>query len=218
MQGDSNSLKILEVELDADEEIPQFVSFKGENYDKEFTVTDSSVIERIYSAFGQEAFYCIRSGKIGFSGTLIYDAKLEYAQRVHKEQRMLTRAYKTILGHWDMATAPILNDQDIEIEPIVKAIDNINISSIPTDVLKDLTANERREMIGFGPINDTNNEQQLLCEKLGVGGTQSMISVMSDVTLTVSQKSALLEILFGLTSDQVTEIFPESHEHTIDNS
>ena len=131
---------------------------------------------------------------------------------------MLTRAYKTILGHWDMATAPILNDQDIEIEPIVKAIDNINISSIPTDVLKDLTANERREMIGFGPINDTNNEQQLLCEKLGVGGTQSMISVMSDVTLTVSQKSALLEILFGLTSDQVTEIFPESHEHTIDNS
>ena len=122
LQGDSNSLKILEVELDADEEIPQFVSFNGENYDKEFTVTDSSVIERIYSAFGQEAFYCIRSGKIGFSGTLIYDAKLEYAQRVHKEQRMLTRAYKTILGHWDMATAPILNDQDIEIEPIVKAV------------------------------------------------------------------------------------------------
>ena len=65
LQGDTNSLKMLEVEISSDEEKPEFVDLSSKNYDKEFSVTDASVVERIYSAYGQEPWYCIRIGKIG---------------------------------------------------------------------------------------------------------------------------------------------------------
>ena len=54
LQGDVNANKILEVEIESEEEEPKFVPITTQNYDKEFTVTDASVVERIYSAYGQE--------------------------------------------------------------------------------------------------------------------------------------------------------------------
>ena len=74
LQGDTNSNKLLDVTLEADEEKPEFVPIASQNYDKEFTVTDASVVERIYSAYGQEPWYCIRIGKVGFSGDILEDA------------------------------------------------------------------------------------------------------------------------------------------------
>ena len=54
LQGDTNAAKIMEVTLENDEEKPEIVNMNSQNYDKEFTVTDASVVERIYSAYGQE--------------------------------------------------------------------------------------------------------------------------------------------------------------------
>lgn len=50
LQGDTNCGKIMEVTLENDEEKPEVVNLNSTNYDKEFTVTDASVVERIYSA------------------------------------------------------------------------------------------------------------------------------------------------------------------------
>lgn len=52
--------------MESDEEKPEFLDISPKNYDKDFTVTDASVVERVYSAFGQEPWYCIRIGKVGF--------------------------------------------------------------------------------------------------------------------------------------------------------
>ena len=41
LQGDTNSLKMLEVEISSDEEKPEFVDLSSKNYDKEFSVTDA---------------------------------------------------------------------------------------------------------------------------------------------------------------------------------
>ena len=54
LQGDTNAGKIMEVTLESDEEKPEIINLNSQNYDKEFTVTDASVVERIYSAYGQE--------------------------------------------------------------------------------------------------------------------------------------------------------------------
>ena len=63
-QGDENTAKILAVEVENEEDEPKVVAFPTKNFDKEFSVTDSSVIERIYAQFHQELFYSIRIGKI----------------------------------------------------------------------------------------------------------------------------------------------------------
>lgn len=100
LQGDTESCKLLEVILENDEQAPQVVPFPNANYDKEFSVTEESTAERIYSAFGQEPWYCLRKGKIGFSGTILEDAFTYYNSVVYKYQRMIERAFADIMSRW----------------------------------------------------------------------------------------------------------------------
>ena len=114
-QGDEKSNKILYVEVENDEDVPQVVSFPTRNYDKEFSTTDTSVTERIYSQFHQELFYAIRIGKLGFSGQVIQDAYEYYASEVTNEQRFISRAFSRLFTYWyDKAMA----NADFTIEPL----------------------------------------------------------------------------------------------------
>ena len=99
-QGDENTSKILYVELENDEDKPEVVQFPTRNYDKEFSVTDTSVVERIYAQFHQELFYSIRIGKLGFSGDVMRDAYQYYAGEVTNEQRFIERAFERISAYW----------------------------------------------------------------------------------------------------------------------
>ena len=72
--GDTNTGAIMDITLESDEDKPEFVGFRGENYDKEFTETDKRTTTQIYTAFKQEPWLCIRSGKVGFGGDVIADA------------------------------------------------------------------------------------------------------------------------------------------------
>lgn len=113
LQGDTNAGKLLEVTLNADEEKPEFVDLNTKNYDKEFSVTDASVVERIYSAYGQEPWYCIRVGKLGFSGDVLEDAFEYYNSIVSRQQRMIERAFQKIFGYWFEMANPT-NDYSVQ--------------------------------------------------------------------------------------------------------
>lgn len=113
LQGDTNAGKLMEITLENDEEKPEVVHLNAQNYDKEFTVTDSSVIERIYSAFGQEAWYCIRIGKVGFSGDILEDAFEYYNSIVNKQQRLIERTFRVIFNYWHTPVA-----DDFSVEPL----------------------------------------------------------------------------------------------------
>lgn len=115
LQGDTKASKIIEVTLDSDEEKPEFVEFNSKNYDKDFTVTDASVVERIYSAFGQEPWYCIRIGKVGFSGDILEDAFEYYNSIVNRSQRTIERAMQKIFDCWYEDVNPA---KDYSVEPL----------------------------------------------------------------------------------------------------
>lgn len=116
LQGDINASKILEVQIESDEERPEFVEMNTKNYDKEFSVTEASVVERIYSAFGQEPWYCIRIGKMGFSGDILRDAFDYYNSIVSKQQRMLERVFDRIFGYWFEVANP---SGDYSVKPLI---------------------------------------------------------------------------------------------------
>ena len=99
-QGDETSNVLISLTVANDEEKPEIVEFPVKNFDKDFEVTDKSVVERIYSAFEQEPFLCIRSGKLGFSGTTIHDCYSYYSSLVSKEQRLIERAFSKIFDNW----------------------------------------------------------------------------------------------------------------------
>lgn len=116
IQGDTNVGKIMEVTVEADEEKPEIINLDSKNYDKEFTVTDSSVTERIYSAFGQEPWYCIRIGKVGFSGDILYDAFEYYNSIVSRQQRFIERAISKIFKNWFEVACP---SGDYSVKPLI---------------------------------------------------------------------------------------------------
>ena len=118
-------MKILEVEITTEEEKPEFIPLKSNNYDKEFTVTDASTVERIYSAYGQEPWYCIRIGKVGFSGDILEDAFEYYNSIVSKQQRMIERAFQKIFEGWFEVVNPT---NDFSIQPL-KYVRNAKVSN-----------------------------------------------------------------------------------------
>jgi hypothetical protein len=122
-QGDENSSKIMNVTLENDEDVPQVIPFPTKNIDKEFSTTDSSVIERIYAQFHQELFYSIRIGKLGFSGDVMRDAFEYYAGEVTNEQRFIERGFERLFRHW---VDPLLANANFSIQPTkyISAEDN----------------------------------------------------------------------------------------------
>lgn len=121
LQGDQNALKILDITVETKEEMPEFLTFHGTNYDKEFTQTAEETKDSIYAAFGQEGWLAIRNGKVGFSGTLVADVEKDYAKRQVKLQKALTRAYFALLSVWTsqnpLPELPTL--QGLQIVPLV---------------------------------------------------------------------------------------------------
>ena len=111
-QGDENASKIMAVELESMEDKPEVIPFPSRNFDKDFSVSEQSVIERIYAQFHQELFYSIRIGKLGFSGAVMQDAYEYYAGEVTNEQRFIARGLSAIFSHW------YINDYDTYIQPL----------------------------------------------------------------------------------------------------
>lgn len=99
-QGDTNVGKILEVTLENDESKPEFEQFRAQNYDREFEVSEKSVTERIYAAFGQEAWFSARLGKVGFTGEILSSAFACYNSEMRKYQRFLQRVFKRVSSYW----------------------------------------------------------------------------------------------------------------------
>lgn len=104
-QGDEMGNVLISLTVENDEDKPEILEFPTKNFDKDFDVTDRSVVERIYCAFEQDPFLCIRNGKLGFSGTTIHDCYSYYASLVSKEQRIIERALHRIFEHWHQPLA-----------------------------------------------------------------------------------------------------------------
>lgn len=119
LQGDTESVNIMEVTVGTKEEIPEFLTMRGNNYDKDFTNTSAETKDCIYSAFGQEGWLAIRNGKVGFSGTLVADVERDYAKRCIKAQRPLSRAYVSILSVWADALPALPDMETLKVLPLV---------------------------------------------------------------------------------------------------
>lgn len=114
-QGDMNSCSIMDVTVQSDEDLPVFRTVESTNYDKKFECTEASVTARIYSAFGQDPWYCIRTGKLGFSGTVIAESYEYYNSYVGPQRRAISRAFKRVFDYWH---EEINADGDYRIEPL----------------------------------------------------------------------------------------------------
>lgn len=118
-QGDDNACAIMEVEVETDEEVPTFVKFEGANFDKKFETTEASTTERIYSAFGQEPWYTLRIGKVGFSGDILAQAYEYYNSYVAPQRRAISRCLQKVFEHWYTGEQSANASNNYDIQPLV---------------------------------------------------------------------------------------------------
>lgn len=114
-QGDENACAIMDVTIEQEEDKPEFTSFEAENFDRKFETTEQSITKRIYTAFGQEVFYRILDGSLGFSNDIVSEAFAYYSSYTNNERRAISRCLKSVFSHFYKDINP---DGDYSIEPL----------------------------------------------------------------------------------------------------
>ena len=200
--GDETLGNIFLCQVKSKEDIPQKVDLTSENYDAAFSVSQKYLPDAIGRVFNQPPI--LRAVDVGanFGADLISNAYKFYNTQTDSERRDVScNVFGKIFSLWWKPGE--LTDSTISAlvyDPQPSARD------IPSDILKDLTVNERRNLIGYKDIATGSNDQQLLSEKLGVEGTQSLVGIVSNPDLNNNQKNALLTTLFGLSAEQAQNI------------
>ena len=99
-QGDAEAGKIMYVEVNSDDEVPQFVPFAVNNFDKDFEVTRKAVRESIGISFNQPPI--LRSEDVGgnFGADLMNNAYNYYNSVTEKERMAIERVFADIFSHW----------------------------------------------------------------------------------------------------------------------
>lgn len=115
-QGDENACAIMDVTVESNEDVPTFTSFEANNFDSKFKCTEESVTKSIYIAFGQEVFYRIIEGSLGFSTDIMSEAFRYYSSYTSSPRRAISRALKRIFDNWKENVNP---SDDYEIQPLV---------------------------------------------------------------------------------------------------
>jgi hypothetical protein len=205
-QGVRNGAKVIHLEIESDEEVPNIQQIKNEINDKLFEHTEQSVRENIIRCF------MIPNILLGVSTPNALGEKndREGAKNVYsditKDERIVMEAvFAVMFERWHkQEDNPTKN---FSIQPIQGVPQTIN-----AELYKDMTLNERRQMLLNLPAQQ---EQQaatkLLVETLGVGGTQALQTILVDQFLTPQQKRATLRLVFGFTEDEALQLIPETN-------
>ncbi len=97
MQGDMNTSKIWVVDIDSDEEKPEFIDFTAKNYDRQYEVTEKTVQENIGRMFMIPPILRGVDIGAGFGADLMTNAYQFMNSATGNERRMLETAFRDLL-------------------------------------------------------------------------------------------------------------------------
>jgi hypothetical protein len=100
MQGDENASKIWVVDVDADEEKPEFIDFTAKNYDRQYEVTEKTVQENIGKMFMIPPILRGVDIGAGFGADLMSNAYQFMSSATGNERRMLEVAFRDLLEYY----------------------------------------------------------------------------------------------------------------------
>jgi hypothetical protein len=104
MQGDENAAKLWVVDVDADEEKPEIISFEAKNFDKEYDYTEKSVQQNVAGMFkippvlrGIAATNALGGG---FGSDVITNAYQFMNSITGNERKILSEAFQALLEYY----------------------------------------------------------------------------------------------------------------------
>lgn len=206
-QGADNTGKILWIQKETPEQTIDLKKMDIQDVDKLYQYTETSTRDNIVRSFLQPPILVaiLVSGKLGTSKE-INDATEFYNKVTDPDRRIMEEIYKQAFSGFHIELNP---SGDYSIIPI-STLKSVN--DIPVEMLKDLTLNERRSLIGFQELENQNSESKKLIETLAVGSITATIAILTDPVLTTEQKKGTL-ITFGFSEEdanRMLDIKPET--------
>jgi len=139
----------------------------------------------------------LHDSAINFVNALMMENENFFEQDFQVQMEQLIAKAKEVTGDIGVVNGVVELDSKSIINDLVANTTIEAIKGTP-ELLKDMTANERRELLLQLPSQpDKASEERLLVEVLGVGGTQALQSIITDVNLTPQQKVNILIEVFG---------------------
>ena len=207
-----SSILMLEAEFNADGTMVEGSSVKFDKLEQNINNDLFSTYEKTVSNNIRKAFLNIPSILIeqqegalfGSSGTFLSGSFDVYNAETRHIRSSVSAWLKDLFTN---STDEKLNNVDFEIKELTYNNATTDVPNLPVEILSTLTVNEKRNLAGFDDLSPLNN-LSLLSEKLGVGGTQSLISILQDPILAKEQKRGTLKVLFSLTDEQINQLIP----------
>jgi len=188
--GRSDRFKLLVANARTKEEVPSLQAFDAKPI-LEASNSKREVIDRaVCRLFGVPPVLCgFQDAAVLGNQQAMANASQELCNDVMSDQQLITEAFKEIYPayNWDITTFKPIQ----YIEPELMAV---------------LTPTEKRALIGYEELPSLTTGESLLSERLGVGGTQSLVSILVDPALSSEQKKAAMQVLFGLTDEDANKL------------
>ncbi|CAB4218416.1 hypothetical protein UFOVP1605_25 [uncultured Caudovirales phage] len=190
-EGKSGRMRLMVTTARTKEEIPSLQTFDAK------AIVDASNTKRDIIDRAVCRLFGVNPALVGFADASILgnqqalaNASKEMCNEVISDQQLITEIFAAIypeIPNWDITSFT-------------------PISFIPDVILADLTPTERRALVGYDELPSLTTGESLLSERLGVGGTQSLVGILTDATLASEQKISALEILFGIPHDDAVKL------------
>lgn len=221
-QGADNVGKIMHVEKETPDQTFTLQKIDQQQGDKLYEWTENSTRDNIRQAFLQPAVLLMNTpGKLGTSKEIV-DATNYYNAVTKDERQQLEETFRILMSFFHdqslnketnfyiLPRKTVTEDDSQKKEKITKII--IDGAYTPEQKILILVslygvAKEDAEKL-VRPV-DKKQDEQTLAEKLQIGGTQSLISVITNASMTPEEKRGTLEVLFGLSPDQINLLIPE---------
>jgi hypothetical protein len=196
-QGGDGSGTILWMERESNEENIELQKVDIQDYDGLYEYTENSSRDNIIGAFNIPPVLLVRtSGTLGTSNEIsdatdFYNSFTSYDRLIIEEllKEVFSRFYENICPSGDYSILPLKVEKELDVT-----------------YSQYFTKNEFRQSLGYEAIDDTESDKQILAVTLGVGGTQSLTSLIADPSLTIEQKKGSMIVLFGLSEEQANQM------------
>lgn len=198
MQGGENAGKFLVLEKERPEDPFELHKIELQNYDDLYSNTLNTTKESIVEGFLIPKPLLLRGTSSIGSSKEIQDSTEVYNALTDDERRIISEVLEEVFSEWHEEGINPSNDYSIIPLPV-----NREISS---EYFPFVSKNEIRTSIDLPEVEEAEANKKTMAETLGVGGTQSLVAVISDPLLTNEQKVSTLKILFGLPDNEANEL------------
>lgn len=210
---------VIVVDIEKDEDAPEFLEIPNTTNDKTFEYTDGKVTGKIIRNYLiPKILLSVTDGGGYFNQEQIRDAVMFYNSVTNVERTVLEEVFSIIGKNF---IRPINQTGDYTIIPVQFKVNKGELPTGALDLIKDpsVTVEVKRQILVtfYGIAADEaiklvpelvapEKDSRLLIDIIGIGGVQAMQAIIADPVMTPLQKVSSLQIIFGIDEEQAKKI------------